>query len=525
MGIYVNPGNLSFRRAVNSKIYVDKTGLLEFTNSVIDTEQCCICVSRPRRFGKSMAAGMLAAYYGKDCDSRELFQGKAVAEASDYEQHMNQYDVIHIDIAEIDRRGESADDMLECLNKEVIAELDEIYPDILSEGEYDLPHALADIQKKTGARFVIIIDEWDTLFREHKYDTEGQKKYIQLLRGLFKGEASKKFVKLAYITGILPIKKYGTESALNNFYEFTMVNPKNLTQYVGFTEEEVKALCYKYDMDFEEMERWYDGYAFRKIKHVYNPNSVVQAIITEDYDNYWSQTETYESLKNYISMNFDGLKDTVIRMLAGGHCRINTNSFGNDLTSFQSRDDVLTLLIHLGYLAYDKSTEEIYIPNDEVRTAFTNAVQGSDWKPVAQAIRASDDLLNATWRKDAEAVAKGIYEVHQANSSILAFNNENALSCVITLAYYNAVNNYKLVREMPAGKGYADIVFLPKNHSNKPAMIVELKYGRSAEEAMEQIKSREYTKAVENYKDILIVGVNYDENKKYTCVIEEWKKE
>ncbi len=424
MGIYLNPGNLSFQSAVNSKIYVDKTGLLSYTNAVIDTEQRDICVSRPRRFGKSMTVGMLAAYYGKTCDSGKLFCGKEIAKTKDYEKHLNQYDVIQMDIAEINRRGDDTDALLKCLNVEIIAELKESYPNVLNDDERDLPHALAEIQKKTGTSFVVIIDEWDTLFRERKYDTAGQKKYIQFLRGLFKGEASKKFVKLAYITGILPIKKYGTESALNNFYEFTMANPRNLTEYVGFTEKEVRELCREQHMDFEEMERWYDGYSFRKIKHIYNPNSVVQAIITQDYDNYWSQTETYESLKEYISLNFDGLKDAVIQMLAGERCKVNIDSFGNDLTSLHCRDDVLTLLIHLGYLAYDRDSREAYIPNTEVRSAFSNAVWKSDWKPVIEAIRASDGLLNATWRMDADAVARGIEEVHQANSSILAYSTE-----------------------------------------------------------------------------------------------------
>ncbi len=524
MGIYVNPGNESFRRAVNSKIYVDKTGLLKYTNDVIGTEQRAVCVSRPRRFGKSMTAGMLAAYYGKGCDSRELFQQYTIAGVESYEEHLNQYNVLHLDITDFYRSGDCPEDMLCRINVEVIAELRNIYPGILKEDENNLPYALARLNEAAKAVFVIIIDEWDAIFREYKDDIAAQKEYVKLLRGLFKGEASKRFAKLVYITGILPVKKYGTESALNNFYEFTMVNPKNLSQYVGFTEEEVRSLCSRYDMDFEEMERWYDGYSFRKIKHIYNPNSVVQAIMMQDYDNYWSKTETYESLKDYISMNFDGLKDGVVGMLAGERCKVNTDSFENDVTSFKSKDDVLTALIHLGYLAYDRDEREVYIPNEEIRSAFSNAIQKSDWSSVSRAIQASDSLLKATWRKDCEAVAKGISEVHMSNTSILAYNDENALSCVITLAYYNAVNDYTMVREMPAGKGYADIVFVPRKWSDKPAMIVELKYGKSAGEAIEQIKDRGYVKNVEGYGGkVLLVGVNYDRRtKEYECLIEEW---
>lgn len=523
MGTFLNRGNKSFESARKSQIYIDKTGLLEYTNSVLDTEQRYICFSRPRRFGKSIAAGMLTAYYGKGCDSRPLFEDLKIAKSADFEEHLNQYDVIHLDIAYLAVQNKSSLETVSYIQKCVIEELKEAYPEILSEEDQMLPFSLSKIHRATGAKFIIIIDEWDAIFREDKYDENAQEAYIALLRGLFKGEQSKDFVKLAYITGILPIKKYKSESALNNFDEFTMKSPKRLAEYVGFTEQEVKELCEEYDMDFSEAARRYDGYSFRRMKHVYNPNSVVKAMLSGEYDNYWTSTVTYESLKDYISMNFDGLRDSVVQMLAKGRCKVNTDTFENDMTSFKSRDDVLTVLIHLGYLAYDADKREAYIPNEEVRTSFANAVQDTDWTPVVQAIRQSDRLLHYTWNGDAEAVAKGINEVHMANTSILEYNDENALSCVITLAYYNAVNEYTLIREMPSGKGYADIVFLPRKYSDKPAMVVELKYNQSPEGAIAQIKERQYTKALEDYKgDLLLVGISYDKEKKeHSCVIEE----
>lgn len=526
MGTYVNPGNASFKMASQSKIYVDKTGLLEYTNEVLGTEQRCICVSRARRFGKSMAAGMLAAYYDKSCDSTELFQDLKISKTLDFEKHLNQHNVIQMDITTFHRDGENAMDMVSRINTDVIDELREVYPGVIPEGENYLPQALAILNKVKGSSFVIIVDEWDAIFRDYKSDTNAQKAYVNLLRGLFKAEPSKKFVKLAYLTGILPIKKYGTESALNNFDEFTMINPKKLAEYVGFTQDEVLELCRNYDMDFDEAKRWYDGYTFRKVQHVYNPNSVVKAMLAQDYDNYWSQTETYQSLNHYISMNFDGLKDSVISLLGGGRCRVNIDTYENDMTSFQDRDDVLTVLIHLGYLAYDRNKREVYIPNEEVRSAFSNAIYKSDWKQVIQAIQASDDLLKATWRKDAETVANAVDEVHMSNTSVLNYNDENALSCVITLAYYNAINDYTLVREMPSGRGYADIVFLPRKYSDKPAMVVELKYNKSADGAISQIKERKYTEGLKEYKgNLLLVAINYDkETKKHSCVIEEWEK-
>ena len=525
MGIYVNKGNTGFRRAVQSKIYVDKTGLLEYTNEVLGTEQSCICVSRPRRFGKSITAGMIAAYYDKSCDSRELFNSYRIAKADSYEKYLNQYTVIHLDITMFTTQ-EKVSSVTDCINEQVTDELREIYPDILSSERRNLPYALAEINDKTGERFVIIIDEWDAIFRESRYDVKAQKEYVDLLRGLFKSEMSKRFVALAYMTGILPIKKYNSESALNNFDEFTMTSPAMLAEYVGFTEEEVRTLCKEYDMDFAEAARWYDGYSFHRVSHVYSPNSVVKAMLRGEYSNYWTSTVAYESLKGYISMNFDGLKDAVIQMLAGGRCRVRIDTYENDMTSFRNKDDVLTMLIHLGYLAYDSRRKEVYIPNEEVKEAFGQAVEATDWTNVIQAIRQSDRLLQATWDKDEEKVAAGIDAVHEANTSILKYNDENALSCVITLAYYNAANDYTLVREMPAGRGYADIVFLPRKYSDKPTMVVELKYDQSADGAIRQIEEKNYAKALEEYKgNVLLVGINYNKDtKKHSCVIREWGK-
>ena len=483
LGIYLNPGNAGFKRTLRSQIYVDKTGLLEYTNSVLESEQGYICVSRPRRFGKSIAAEMLVSYYDRDCDSRELFQNLKIAKAPDFEEHLNQYDVIHVDMNGFRHRRNTktggiitAEEAVVEFQTEVIRELKEKFPDLVEEQDVDLPVVLARINNNTGAMFVIIIDEWDTIFREDKKDVMAQESYISLLRGLFKDAASKRFLKLAYITGILPIKKYGTQSALNNFDEFSMTNPSVLSEYVGFTEEEVRYLYNSYGMDFEEAKRWYDG-----------------------------------------------LKDAVIQMIAGNRCKINPNKFQNDMTSFKDRDDILTLLIHLGYLSYDIDRCEVYIPNEEVRGEFKNAIEDTGWNAVIDAINASDKLLQATWQMESDIVAAGIDKVHMENTSGLEYNDENSLSCVITLAYYNAINEYTLIREMPTGKGFADVIFLPRRHSDKPAMVVELKWNQSVEGALEQIKKKQYGKALQEYKgNLLLVGINYDKEKKeHQCKIEE----
>jgi hypothetical protein len=382
-----------------------------------------------------------------------------------------------------------------------------------------------NIYEATGTEFVILIDEWDAIFRDDKYDDKSQREYIDLLRGLFKGERSMSFTALAYITGILPIKRYNSESALNNFYEFTMTAPDTITEYIGFTEDEVKGLCDKYGMDFEEMKRWYDGYNLDGV-HVYNPKSVTEAIMRKKIANYWTKTAAFESLKEYICMDYEGLKEDIVTVLSGGRCPVDTLQFENDLANINSRDAVLTVLIHLGYLAYDTETEEAYVPNGEVRYALSVAVKETDWTPVINALKRSERLLKLTWAGEAEEVAEYISQVHMENTSILQYNDENSLSCVITLAYYNAINDYTIIREMPAGLGFADIVYIPQNGSDKPAMVVELKYNQKAKTAIGQIKAKQYPKSLEKYKgNLLLVGINYDkETKEHTCEIEEMER-
>jgi ribosomal protein S8 len=303
-----------------------------------------------------------------------------------------------------------------------------------------------------------------------------------------------------------------------------MINPDLIAEYIGFTENEVKALCDKYDMNFDEMKRWYDGYSLDGL-HVYNPKSVADAVRRRKIANYWTQTVAFESLKEYINMNYDGLKDDIVAVLSGGRCHVNILDFENDMTSFKSKDDVLTVLIHLGYLAYDEITNEAYIPNEEVRSAFERTIKRTDWTPVIDAINKSERLLKLTWAKESDEVAEYISEVHMQNTSILQYNDENSLSCVITLAYYYSVNDYTVIRELPSGLGYADIVYLPKKHSDKPAMIVELKYNKNAKAAIEQIKEKKYPKSLQDYKgNLLLVGINYDKDtKEHSCIIEDYE--
>ncbi len=526
MGIYLNPGNDSFKRILNDT-YVDKTGLLDFINATIDTAGCLTCISRPRRFGKSFAAKMLCAYYDKSCDSRELFQGLRISQMSSYEKYRNRFDVIYLDITWFLSRAKEVDRVVFDIQEAVIEELRSAFPENIKEEVDYLPEALLQIAQATGERFFIIIDEWDAIFRERKEEEALQREYIQLLRGLFKGGlATDVSIAGAYMTGILPIKKYGTQSALTDFREFTMTNPFVLTEYVGFTEKEVQDLCSRFDMDFDSMRQWYDGYSFDGSSPVYNPNSVMSALKFRQFTSYWTKTETYESLKQYIVMNMDGLKDAIITMLGGEKVPVELGTFQNDVTSFANRDDVLTLLIHLGYLAYDTSESEVYIPNLEVADAFRSAVKGADWSEVSAALSQSEQLLKATINGDSNTVAAMLESVHETFASILSYNSEEALACAVSLAYFTARNYYEIIREFPAGKGFADYAFLPCRNADKPAILIELKYNQSADTAIRQIKENRYDGALRSYQgNLLLVGIIYNkdgkEKKRHTCVIEK----
>lgn len=528
MGRFLNPENSAFRDVLNSKIYVDKTGLLKYTNDAINTTSKFICNSRPRRFGKSVTADMLTAYYSKGCDSEQLFAGFAIGKDADFKKHLNRYDVIHFDVQWCLAPAKNAEHVVPFIEQSVIGELKTAYPDVLEDEVTSLPDALSAINAETGSRFIVIIDEWDVLIRDDANNQTVQDQYINFLRGMFKGTEPSKFISLAYMTGILPIKKLKTQSALNNFTQLTMLNPSLLAPYVGFTEEEVLELCNQYGQNFDEVKRWYDGYLLGKY-HVYNPNAVVNLMLQGDFQSYWSQTGTYESILPLINKNFDGLKTAILTMLSGDEIKVKTTSFQNDMVTFKNKDDVMTLLIHLGYLAYNRKRQTAYIPNEEIRGEFADAVGENKWSELIQLENQSNELLEATLDMDENAVAKGIDRIHTEFTSAIQYNNENSLSSVLPIAYLSAMQYYfKPIRELPAGRGFADFVFIPKIEyaADYPALVVELKWNKSAKTALQQIYEKEYPCSLLEYTgNILLVGINYDKKSKtHQCKIEEYQK-
>lgn len=532
-GQYVNPGNSGFQLISNPE-YVDKTMLIDLFNKTIGTDKCLVCVSRPRRFGKSYAAKMLTAYYDKSCNSHELFDTKKIAVTKDYTKHLNQYNVICFDVTSfvsvarrMNRPLSDVPNMIEdALRKELLESYSYLNPDMkLTES---LLRCVEGTNEESGRKFIFIIDEWDAVIREAKDDLNTQKQYLDLLREWFKNISfTPKVVAAAYMTGILPIKKDGSQSAISDFKEFTMVKPRQFGGFVGFTETEVRDKCAEHDMDFEAMKHWYDGYYFKDVGSVYNPNSVMQAIENDDFDSYWTETSAAEGLMEYISQDYNGLTKTIAELIAGIEVQVNTKGFANDLTTFKSKDDVLTLLIHLGYLAYDSEKKTVHIPNEEIRQEFQKLIREVKHDETLKRLKESDQLFNDTIHANEKAVAAQIEKIHMEETAPLHYNKEDSLRSVIKLAYYTYRDHYVQWEELPADVDYADVVYLPKYDSDYPILVIELKCNQEVETAIDQIKNRHYPESFQGYgRDIILVGITYDKNvsaekREHICKIEK----
>ena len=523
MGKYLDIGNDGFQSIIRTR-YVDKTGLISYINSTIDTTYKLTCSVRPRRFGKSFSSKMLCAYYVKGYDSHELFKGLEIEKDNTFLAYLNKFHVIYLDITSFLSACEAKEDTVDYMKQELLHDLQNSFS--FTSNEKDILSTLLSIANKTKEKFIFIIDEWDAIYREQKDNKKLQEEYMELLRSLFKSVHTDKICAAAYMTGILPIKKYGRESALSDFYEFTMVNAAPIESYVGFTLGDVRQLCEENHLELDKLNQWYDGYRLGE-EQIYNPKSVMECIRRKKYGNYWTRTETYESLKTYIELNFDGLKDAIIDMIGGQSYKVDTESFQNDLTTLQTKDDVLTLLIHLGYLAYDEKERQVSIPNREIKEEFIRAIKNGNRTELVKAIQKSDELLKATWNKDSDIVAEIISELHDTDTSHEFYNNEQALRSVIKMAYLSSIDFYVKLEELQAGKGYADIVFWPKKNADYPMLLVELKWNQSAEGAIAQIKERKYPSTIQKWDgEILLVGINYDKKTRiHECKILEMNKE
>lgn len=556
MGTYLNPGKDAYQEAINSEIFIDKSGMIQYLNSVVKTKQKYVSVSRPRRFGKTMAADMICAYYDRTADSGALFEKRTIAQcdpiqAEDdeicWDTYLGKFNVVRLVMTDFIKAGNTVSKSLQTITTRVLDELNEAYPDVKYDPD-DLFYSMDRFYRATETPFVIVIDEWDAIFRTRKEDVTGQTEYLNFLRDWIK---DKPYIALAYMTGILPIKKYGKHSALNMFTEYSMMFPRQLARFTGFTEDEVQKLCKRYGRNYEGIRAWYDGYDVsdivppdpdhRELREtgyspkatryaLYSPLSVVEAMTTGVIKDYWNQTETYEALAEYIRKDYDGLKDAVALLMDGGRLKIDTSTYQNDMTTFHGRDDVFSLLIHLGYLGYDDEKGEVFIPNQEILDEFKTSTKGFEWVETFEQFSISQELLKATWECKEERVAELLEKAHNRAAN-KTYNDEAALSYAIQYAYYAAQKYYTILPEIDTGKGFADIVFIPSRlYPDKPVLLIELKYDKSAAGAIAQIKRQDYPERLEHYKgNILMVGINYDKDipndkpgfKHHTCKIEK----
>ena len=527
MGIYLNPDNTNFKEDTSARIYVDKTMMISVINRFIDEGNKYICVSRPRRFGKTMAGNMLAAYYSKGCDSRGLFSPYKIASDQCYEEKLNKYNVIQIDVNGAYQIATDKKNFLRVLTRDIKKEMARECPQIEYDEDDSLAQAILKTYTETGETFILILDEYDVLVRE-RADQSLFDEYLSFLNGLFKSNTVRPAISLAYLTGILPVVRDKIQSKLNNFQEYTIMDAEELAEYIGFTGDEVKALCEMNGVDYEECRRWYDGYRQHGYE-IYNPKSVVEAIRRKGFSSYWNMTSSYEAVAERIRQNFAGTKEDVIRMIAGEEVGVNALTYLNTMDSFVIKDDLFTYLIHLGYLAYNMDRQTCRIPNREIRQEwFAVAATNPDYSVTDEIIKNSRELLLETINGDEEAVAKALDKSHIHVTSNRSYNNEDALQSAIYLAFIYALNDYTCVKEMTSGKGFADVVYIPNYPDDEkcPAMVIELKRNDSAESGLDQIKRKEYFDSLRQYKgNMLLVGINYDEKEKtHTCRIERLEK-
>mgnify|MGYP002514778987 CR=1 FL=1 len=524
MGLYLNPNADAFMEDKGTRIYVDKSLLIRELNSIVSTKEDFVCLSRPRRFGKSMAGNMISAYYSKGCDTREVFSQMKLGQEPGFDKHLNKFNVIKLDLNGWYQRAiqrNRKDLLLTDIHETLVDEFKVAFPALSFCSGETLDQCILKVYAETGEKFVIIIDEYDVLIREQVPQSLFDS-YLSFLNGLFKDTAIRPAIALAYITGIIPIVRDKVQSKLNEFTEYTMLDAAQFAPHVGFTAEETKALCEQYGCDFAEFERWYDGYRLSDEVSLFNPKSVTSSISRKRMGSYWSATGSFEALKDYILMDFEGIRQDVVTMISGDSVEVDVGSFLNTLDKFESKDDVFTYLIHLGYLNYNFEEQTCRIPNEEVRQEWVRSVKLSpDYKKLMEIINASKKLLDATVEGNEEAVAKALDAAHTEVTNPLTYNDEHCFQSAICLAYFYANTRYTLFKELPTGKGYADLVLIPYL-PNIPAMVIELKHNKSAGSALQQIKDKNYCQALNNYKgDLLFVGVNYDEKtKEHSCKIE-----
>ena len=528
-----------FRFSLNSKIYVDKSPMINELNELIGTDERFLCMSRARRFGKTMMTNLMSAYYSRDCNSREIFERLELSKQEGWDKYLNAFNVIQIDLQSCFSRTKDKNQVIDKLQTNVVNELREQFPSTRIPTAATIAESISIINKELGELFVIIIDEYDVLIRDNCVAASIRKDYIDFLNSIFKSNDVQKAVSLAYLTGILPILRETVQSKLNNFTEYTMLRPDQFAQYFGFTENEVRRLCLAKNADYDACKLMYDGYIFEKptelaeqpdddgehVIHVFNPNSVVKAVTKHKYDNYWVATSALEAITLYIDANIAGILEDIKALLKGEkEVKVDVLNYNNNVEHFATKDEIFTYLIHLGYLAYDPTKGTCHIPNGEIRGAWLRIMSNAKgFEPIAQMIETSRKLIEATENGDKETVAKALDDSQADISSPLSYNRESTMQSAILMAYFYARKDYWIFSELASGCGYADVVLVPF-FIQKPIIIIELKKDGEPATAIEQIKSRNYAHAFRYHPghEAVLVGITYDaESKQRSCLIEK----
>lgn len=515
MGIFVNPKSTAYRAALNSEIYVDKSDLIYYLNGILSSPDAFICNSRPRLFGKLVTASMLDAYYSKGADSKEIFSHLKIASLPGWDKHLNKYDVISLDVSFFIHVAGNPNKVVSLIQKRIIEELREYYPDYVRDDEKSLPDVLTHINRETKSQFVIIIYEWDILIRDYSKNKKALNAYISFLRDMFTREESASYIALAYLTGILPIMRENKASVLSNFKEYTMLHPCVFAPYFGFNEDEVKELCSRYRNDYDEVKRRYCGYHLKEWK-VYNPMEISRILEMKSLNSYWTGTCSYEVISDLFDLNFPYLKEDILLLLSGKDVAVDTSTFQNDVVSFSSKHDVLTYLIHLGYLGYNEADGRAFIPNEEIRDEICYAIRGSTWEDVKSLIKESYTVTEATVMMDEVRVGAWMENTHNRISSFLKFDDESSFLSVLTYVYFSSMkDDYDHILE-----DNADVIFFPKPKSRNycPLLLVEI--NKDSKSAVERIKKK-YPSSLKEFRDnILLVDIKYDKKpEKYSCKI------
>ncbi len=516
MAIFLNTRApyIDFQMLAHDRFFVDKSGIIEIINERINIKNRYICITKPRRFGKTSILNMLGAYYGRAYDSAELFSGLKASQAETYLTHRNRYNIISLCLNRLPDRRKTYEDYIGLILDTLENDLKEAYPGLSGNNS----GSIADMLSATGEQFLFLIDEWDYIF-SHELFPEHHNDFLEFLRNLLK---DKPYVALTYMTGVLPIKKYSTGSALNMFDEYTMLNDRLFEKYFGFTEDEVEMLCRKQTkVSLTAIRGWYNGYQASSGEGIYNPRSVVLAFRNGYCQSYWTKTGKMDEVLFFLKYNIGEVRDDIVQMVNDIPVRINIEEeYSAGQKPPENRDEIYSAMIIYGLLSYHDGT--LRIPNRELMPEFQKALKDDDFGDVAKLVRNSDKILFATLDKNGKAVAAYLHTIHNSELPILKYNDENSLSCVISLAYLSARNKYRIEREEKSGKGFADFIFHPRR-KNMPGIILELKANDTPEAAIAQIIEKEYCEKLqkENVENILAVGISYDtEKKEHQCVIE-----